>query len=651
VNRQQTVNQIDVLLVEDDEEDYLLTKDLLSRLDGVRYQIHWVSDYQSALRAAKEGGHDVYLVDYRLGTEDGIELIRELVANRPDVPVVVVTGQGNHDLDLKAAQAGAVDYLVKGELSPALLERTIRYAMRGRADLQALRGLVAIVEASDDAMISTRFDGTVISWNRGAEGVYGYEASEIVGRPISVLCDSEGWTEMKQLFGSVGRGERINQLDAVRLRKDGSVVNVSASMSPILGHDEAPVAAAIVSRDVSERVRAMEKHERLAQELRQSQKMEAIGRLASGIAHDFNNLLTVISGYTQLLLCRSGPAGERDEELRQISKAADQAARLTGQLLAYSRKQVLELRALDLNEIVAETATMLSRTIAANIEISTALSEDLKNIRADTGQIEQIIINLVVNARDAMPEGGKLLVATRNVTLPDAPDFAPSDLIPGDYVLLAVTDTGRGMDAATVERIFEPFYTTKERGEGTGLGLSTVYGIVKQTGGQIHVESNPSIGTTFWLYLPQAADKAETSRPGPVDGRSLIGSETVLLVEDAQALRQVGKLILETYGYTVLLAADGAAGLRLAQDYPGPIQLLMADILMPKMGGIELAEQLTALRPALKVLYTSGYNDGASSLQRVAGSRYLQKPYAMKELAHTVRDLLDDASASKSLAT
>jgi two-component system, cell cycle sensor histidine kinase and response regulator CckA len=286
---------------------------------------------------------------------------------------------------------------------------------------------------------------------------------------------------------------------------------------------------------------------------------------------------------------------------------------------------------------------MLKRLIDENIEFSTTLAEDLGSISADDGQIEQIIMNLVVNARDAMPEGGKLLLETGNVTLADATTRGRPETTPGDYVVLAVTDTGRGMDAATVGRIFEPFYTTKERGAGTGLGLSTVYGIVRQSGGHIEVESQPGQGTTFRLYFPKVAEEAEAFSPNPPGERSLMGSETVLLVEDEEALRAVGKEMLETYGYTVLLAGDGTAGLELAQNHPQPIQLLMTDILMPKMGGIELAERLSELHPEVKVLYTSGYNDSGASLLMVAGARYLQKPYAMEVLARTLRELLDSA--------
>ena len=305
---------------------------------------------------------------------------------------------------------------------------------------------------------------------------------------------------------------------------------------------------------------------------------------------------------------------------------------------------MLESRALDLNDVVAETETMLERLIGENIEFATTLAEDLGCVSADAGQIERIIMNLVVNARDAMPAGGKLSVETANVTLTELSTERRLDATPGDYVVLAVTDTGQGMDAATAARIFEPFYTTKEPGKGTGLGLSTVYGIVKQSGGHIEVETEPGVGTTFRLYFPQVAGEAEAFSPKPPDEISLMGSETILLVEDEEAVRRLETDILELYGYTVLVAGDGAAGLELAQSHPDSIQLLMTDILMPKMGGVELAERLSILRPGLRVLYTSGYNDSGGSVKGIVGSRYLQKPYAMEELARTLRELLDSAS-------
>jgi two-component system cell cycle sensor histidine kinase/response regulator CckA len=483
-----------------------------------------------------------------------------------------------------------------------------------------------IAEHAHDLIALLDIEGRYRYLSPSCQSILGYPPGALLGTVASELIHPDDRGEGLKLGAS--------NLREVRMRKaDGSWLWVEGLSYEIAGEAESQFA--VIARDISER-------KLLEDELRQAQKMEAVGQLAGGIAHDFNNLLSVIGGYAEILRRRLGPEAEGSKEIAEISEAADRATRLVRQLLAYSRRQVLEPRVLDLNDVVTETQTMLERVIAEDIEFSTALAEDLGSISADQGQIEQIIMNLVVNARDAMPEGGKLLLETGNATLAARPDTTA-----GDYVLLAVTDTGEGMDAATVARIFEPFYTTKERDAGTGLGLSTVYGIVKQSGGHIEVESEPGMGATFRLYFPQVAEKAEAFSPKPPNERSLIGSETVLLVEDDEAFRELGRVMLQTYGYTVLLAANGAAALELAQNNPNPIELLMTDILMPKMGGIELAERLTTLRPELRVLYTTGYNDSAGRPQTVAGARYLQKPFAMEDLARTLRELLDSVPARK----
>jgi two-component system, cell cycle sensor histidine kinase and response regulator CckA len=490
-----------------------------------------------------------------------------------------------------------------------------------------------ITEHAHDLIALLDVEGRSCYLSPSCESILGYPAGALLGTVAWELVDPDDWTE--------GREWGAGKLRELRLRKaDGSWLWVEACYE-ITGRPESHFV--VIARDISERKRAEVERQLLEDELRQAQKMEAVGQLAGGIAHDFNNLLSLISGYSEILLRRLGREADGSNEIAEISKAAERAARLTRQLLAYSRRQVLEPRVLDLNEIVTETRTMLEPLIGENIEFSATLAEGLGSISADQGQVEQIIMNLVVNARDAMPEGGKLLIETANVTLPEATHTRRPDTAPGGQVVLVVTDTGAGMDATTAGRIFEPFYTTKERGAGTGLGLSTVYGIVKQSGGHIEVESAPGMGTSFRLFFPQVAEQAEAFSPKPPGERSLIGSETVLLVEDDEALRELGRRMLEAYGYTVLLAGDGTSALELAQNHPQPIQLLMTDVLMPKMSGIELAERLSTLRPELAVLYTSGYNDSGRSLQGVAGSRYLQKPCAMEDLARTLRELLDAA--------
>jgi PAS domain S-box-containing protein len=460
--------------------------------------------------------------------------------------------------------------------------------------------------------------------------ILGYPADALLGTVASELLHPddllEGWK-----WGS-------RQLREVRmLKSDGSWLWVEGLSYEITGR--AGSQFAVVARDISERKAEEIARAALEADLRQAQKMEAVGQLAGGIAHDFNNLLTVISGYTEILLRRLGREAEASKEIAEIGKAAARAAQLTRQLLAYSRKQLLEPRALDLNAVVSETRLMLERLIGENIEFSIVLADDLGTISADRGQIAQIVMNLVVNARDAMPEGGKLVLATGNVTLASS---GQPGTAPGDSVVLTVTDTGEGMDAATAARIFEPYYTTK--GLGTGLGLSMVYGIVSQSDGHIEVESEPGKGTAFRLYFPQVPDQIEAFSPRPPDDRPLMGSETILLVEDEEAVRALETRMLEAYGYTVLLADDGVAGLELAQNHPDSIHLLMTDIMMPKMGGIELAERLSTLRPELKVLYTSGHIDSRGSRdspRRVAGARYLQKPFGMEDLARTIRELID----------
>jgi two-component system cell cycle sensor histidine kinase/response regulator CckA len=493
-----------------------------------------------------------------------------------------------------------------------------------------------IAEHAHDLIALVDIDGRFRYLSPSCESILGRPAGTLLGTVSFELIHPDDWPE--------GRKWGAGKLREMRWRKaDGRWLWVEGLSYQITG--QAGSHFAVIARDISERKRAEAEKQLLEDELRQSQKMEAVGQLAGGIAHDFNNLLTVISGYTEILQRRLGPEGEASNEIAEVSKAAQRAARLTRQLLAYSRKQVVVLRALDLNDVVAETQTMLERVIGDNIEFSTTLTEDLGCISADNGQIEQILMNLVVNARDAMPEGGKILLETGNVTLTDRSTHRRPDTAPGDYVVLTVTDHGLGMDAATASRIFEPYYTTKARGAGTGLGLSTVYGIVKHSGGHIEVESEPGLGATFRLYFPQVAGEAEAFRRKPSDVRSLRGSETVLLVEDEEALRDLGREMLEAYGYTVLLAGDGAAALELAASHPHPIQLLMTDILMPKMGGIELAERLLTQRPELKVLYTSGYSDSGGNLKMLPGARYMQKPYAMEELALTLRELIESADA------
>ncbi len=392
-----------------------------------------------------------------------------------------------------------------------------------------------------------------------------------------------------------------------------------------------------IALDITER-------KQLEAQFRQAQKMEAVGRLAGGIAHDFNNLLTIIVGYTQRLLSRCSSKDTVYDELQEISKAGYRAASLTQQLLAFSRRQMLQPKILDLNAVVSDTSKMLQRMIGEDIRLATELAPDLGSIKVDPGQMEQVIMNLAVNARDAMPQGGKLTIETENVDLERPMPNGPVTVAPGRYVVLSVRDTGQGMDADIQARIFEPFFTTKEPGKGTGLGLSTVYGIAKQSGGYIFVSSQPGRGTTFRLYLPRAQEAAELFEPGDPSGASTQGSGTLLLAEDEVGVRALVRRILEGNGYTILEASNGAEALELYERCNGSIDLLITDVVMPGgMSGRQLADRLLAKRSTLKVLYVSGYTDEAIGRHGVLekGVEFLKKPFTPEGLARKVRDVLE----------
>jgi nitrogen-specific signal transduction histidine kinase/ActR/RegA family two-component response regulator len=381
----------------------------------------------------------------------------------------------------------------------------------------------------------------------------------------------------------------------------------------------------------------------LEAQLLQSQKMEAVGRLAGGVAHDFNNLLTVIMSYSDLLLEDLPSADTHREDVEQIRKAAEGAASLTRQLLAFSRQQVLDPKLVDPNEILRDVAKILRRVLGEDIELKLALDSELGRVIADRGQIEQVLMNLVVNARDAMPRGGKLTIETANVDLDETYGGGHIGVKPGQYVMLAVSDSGVGMDKATQARVFEPFFTTKEYGKGTGLGLSTVFGIVKQSGGSVWLYSEPGAGATFKIYLPRAEGVAEIGRPPAVPTQSLRGIETILLAEDEEQVRTVLVSILRMMGYQVLEARTPAEALKIAETHPKRIDLLLTDVVMPGMNGRELAERVLTMREGLRVLFMSGYTDDVILHHGVleAGVPFLQKPITPDSLTRKVRQVLD----------
>ncbi len=440
--------------------------------------------------------------------------------------------------------------------------------------------------------------------------------------------------ELDRLAEDYRRRGSLNGVEVQWKRKDGRVIIVRLSGSAAAGSDEPEEVLELIAEDITDR-------RQLEEQLRQVEKMDSVGRLAGGVAHDFNNLLMVINGYTEVLLEQLDKGSAMHHKVQSIQQAAGRAATLTRQLLAFSRKQLLELKVVDVNTVIGDMERLLRPLIGENIELITQLSPETGHTRVDASQLEQVIMNLVVNAKDAMPEGGKLTLQSADVTVRQ--DFREHRFIqPGRYALISVADTGHGMDKETQSRIFEPFFTTKEKGKGTGLGLSTVYGIVKQSSGYVFAQSEMGVGTTFHVYLPRVEDPAAEPIPAKPQPNEAGGAETVLLVEDEDSVRELVRITLADRGYRVLEAENGEGGLRIAEAFQERIDILITDVVMPGIGGRELAKKLLALRPGISVLYLSGYTEDAVVTQDALGpaTAFLQKPFTLQSLAKKVRDVL-----------
>ncbi len=508
--------------------------------------------------------------------------------------------------------------------------------------------------AFEDSLVSMALqtlDGRYVRVNQAFCDLLGYTEAEVTASTYQALThsddvDADLADDRRMLAGEI----RSYQREKRYVAKDKQVLWVLATVSLLRARDGHPLHFLVQVQDITPRKRAEAARAELETQLRQAQKMEAVGQLAGGIAHDFNNLLTVIEGRSQLLLRRLEPDDPQRRQVQMIKSAADRAKVLTGQLLAFSRKQVRQVQVLDVNAVIRGLDEMLRRLLGEDIELLVVHGTDLGRVEADAGQLEQVILNLTVNARDAMPQGGRLTLETTNVTLDKA--FVRQNLgaQPGEYVQLAVGDTGVGMDAETLARCFEPFFTTKGLAKGTGLGLATVYGIVKQHQGYIRVASDIGRGTTFSVYLPRVTAPAEPPPPAPdVPAGVVGGSETILLVEDEAVVRAVTLEMLQAYGYRVLTAGHPAEALLMSERHPGPIDILVTDVVMPGLNGVELADRLTAVRPEMKVLYVSGY-PGEALLGRAGpdpGRPFLPKPYMADALARKVREVLDEFSQAR----
>jgi len=503
-------------------------------------------------------------------------------------------------------------------------------------------------ENAKDAIYVHDLNGCYTMVNKAGEELIGYTREEILQMRISDVVPRQ---YLDQIHARLKRkladhSPTIYEVEAIR--KDGSRVPVEVS-SRLIYENGVPVAVQGSARDITGRKRAEEALRASQLQLQQSQKLEAIGQLAGGVAHDFNNMLTAIIGYTDLSLRQANLENSIRRNLEETKKAAERAASLVRQLLAFSRKQILEPKVLDLNGVVKDMQKMLTRLIGENINLATRLEDELGRVTADPCQVEQIILNLVVNARDAMPRGGKVTIETSNVTLNEKTALRHVAVKPGEYVMLAVSDTGNGMDHETQARIFEPFFTTKEIGKGTGLGLSTVYGIVKQSGGNIRVYSEEGLGTVFKVYLPRIDEASIATDKSAQETNAVRGTETILLVEDEETVRGLTRTFLLQAGYNVLEARGGEEAIQLCRAHPGLIDLLLTDVVMPEVSGKEVADRLLELRPTTRILFMSGYTDEAIVQHGVldASVEFIQKPFTWVGLTQKIRLVLDNSHSHK----
>jgi PAS domain S-box-containing protein len=636
------LNPVQILVVEDDG---IIAEYVREALQDLGYAVPAVaSSGPQALDLAAEHSPDLILMDIRLkGRMDGIETAAQMRAHFR-IPVVYLTAHTDRLLRERAARTEPFGYLVK-PFDERELQATIEMALYKHRAEQKLREsedrYATTLRSIGDAVIATDRQSCVTFLNPAAEALTGWPQHEARGKDLAEIfriIDEETRQPLDNpVAQAVQRGKLVGLANrTLLLARDGIERPIDDSATLITDDQDQITGAVLVFHDLTE-------HRQRETRQREAQKLEAIGKLASGVAHDFNNLMTVVVGSCSLLKQKAIADAEVGRLLEGVEDCAERATELTRQLLAFGRKQFLMPVVLDLNHLVAGMGKLLRRLIGEPIELVTTLSPALPSVKADPAQLHQVILNLVVNARDAMPEGGRLTLATALVELDETYARAHPEVRPGRYALLEVADTGCGMDDKTRARIFEPFFSTKEVGQGSGLGLATVYGIVKQSGGHIDVSSAPGQGTTFRICLPEVAAEGPSAKcqedPAELPG----GTETILLVEDEDRVRDVTALFLEKHGFIVHQAHHGGEALELFERHAERIHLLLTDVIMPQMTGSALAQRLRSHRPELKVLYLSGYPDDVLAGQDVleSGQVFLQKPFSAHDLVRKVREVLD----------
>ena len=622
---------VKVLLVDDDEDDYILTRDWLSEIQGARVSLEWVASYDAAMDAIAHNQHDVYLLDYRLGERNGLELLREAVASGCSSPIILLTGQGDHEIDVEAMKAGAADYLEKSQLGAPMLERSIRYAIERKRAEQKIREQAALLDVATDAILVRDLENQILFWNKGAERLYGWKALDALGKNASDLWNQENLPEFKEAQNTLANiGSWQGELHQVT--KSGKEIIVESRWTLVRDFEEKPKSILVVNTDITQK-------KQLEAQFLRAQRMESIGTLASGIAHDLNNVLAPILMTAQLLETQFDvPRSKR--LLPILVTNAKRGAALVKQVLSFARGLEGERTIVQVKHLILEIKHIATETFPKSIEIYTDIPQYLWTVSGDATQLHQVLMNLCVNARDAMPQGGTLSISAENLFIDENYARMNLDATVGPYIVITVADTGTGIPPEILDRIFEPFFTTKELGKGTGLGLSTVVGIIKSHGGFVNVYSEVGRGTQFKVYL-SAVEAMETQEAEELEMPSGHG-ELILVVDDEAAICETTKTSLETYNYKVLTASDGIEAVALYVQHREEISLVLVDMMMPSMDGPTTIRTLQKINPLVKIIAVSGLtsSDKVAAAASAGVKTFLEKPYTAKELLQTINEVL-----------
>lgn len=620
-------NPIKVLLVDDDEDDYILIRDWLNEFQLGCCELEWLDNYQIAKDVIASRRHNIYLLDYRLGAENGLELLKSSIECGLTSPIILLTGRGDRDIDIEAMEAGAADYLEKTQLNAPLLERSIRYALGRKQTEQKIREQAALLDVATDAIFVRDLDNKILYWNKAAERLYGCQKNEAIGKEIAQLWQEKKRSEIRAALNTLLKnGSWEGELD--QITKFGKEIIVESRWTLLKEYENKAQAILVVNTDITQK-------KQLELQFLRAQRLESIGTLSSGIAHDLNNVLAPILMTAQLL--ESQLHDERSKRLLPLLiNNAKRGANLVKQVLSFTRGMEGDRTLVQSKHLINEIKQVISETFPKTIQVSLEIAPDLWMIKGDATQLHQVMMNLCVNARDAMPSGGKLSIYATNFIVDENYAQMHFDASSGSYVMICVADTGIGISPEVLDRVFEPFFTTKELGKGTGLGLSTVLGIVKSHGGFINVQSEINKGSNFQVYLP-AQEINERSEEVEVDCPKGEG-ELILVVDDEDSIRDITKKSLESYNYKAITASDGIEAIALYAERRDEISVVLTDIIMPVMDGLTTIRTLQKINPQVKIIAVSGLisNDKINAITEIGIKAFLSKPYTAQQLLQTI---------------